>query len=411
MKKILKTFFVILLVLAFAGSGGYLLYDQLTAQKEARDLIRLMELVSFPKNGDSAAGDQQGEGFARDSLVTLTQSSQNGLAPVAMPGFAQGGTDSNAAGDTTNGGSFQQPTDTIASGALAAGNSGYHNADIITARLTEFCQSYLAAKPSFANPAIKRLSLSFQGNGVGNRPVVRAGLSGAMIAPSAVSALENDVSEWFFDQNWHVEQQWDVEFDVQVRLSILPQFQALYEQNIDLVGWIQIEDTPVNYPVMQNKDDPEYYLHRNFEGEYAYSGLPFMDARNDAFGGWQNLVIYAHNMKNGTMFGLIPKYESKTYWQSHPVIALDLLTERREYEVFAAFRSRQYNEGEQGFRYYDYITLAEEALFGEFIRQAKEASYYDTGINPVWGDQLLTLSTCSYHTDKGSFVLVCRRVR
>lgn len=192
---------------------------------------------------------------------------------------------------------------------------------------------------------------------------------------------------------------------------ILPQYRALHDDNADMIGWIRLEGTKINYPVMHTPQEPEYYLHMNFEKTYAYSGLPFLDARCDPCSETQNFIIYAHNMKNGTMFGQLPKFESKSFWKEHPIVEFDSLTEQRKYEVFGAFRSHEFAEGEIGFRYYDYINLSSVSVFQEFVENVKAASFYDTGVTPEYGDQLLTLSTCSYHTDRGTFVLVCRRVR
>ena len=363
--KILKKFLLILLVAAFAGSGGYLLYDQLSAQKEQSDLNRLVERASLPAvlGEPSARGENNGEGGTAIARVTVELLTPDRLAQ-----------------------------------------------DVSTASLTEFVQTRLAEEPLLADPAIRRLTLSIEKTSAGERPSVQARVAGGLIAESNASALEESVADWFYDNGWNAEQKWDVDFSVRIEAPILPQYRALHDENPDFIGWIQIEDTKINYPVMQKKEDPEFYLHANFEREYAYSGLPFLDARNIANGEYQNLIVYAHNMKNGTMFGQLPKYESRSYWESHPAVKLDLLTEPREYEVFGAFRSRQYDEGEVGFRYYNYIDLENPALFDDFIRQAKQVSLYDTGITPEWGDQLLTLSTCSYHADRGSFVLVCRRV-
>ena len=396
MNVILKRFLLILLIAGFTGSGGYLLYDQLSAQKEQSDVNRLIALASLSAtHGETTAWEGQtlggGDAAAR---VTVEMLAENGITPLTVRSESGGDWNVDAA-------AVQISND----------RASYGNAEPVPlAELAAFVQSRITEAYSGSNPAIGRLSLSILETRTGERPSVQARVTGGFIAEPVTSTLEKDVADWFQSNGWHVAQKWDVEFSVRIEKPILPQYRALHDQNPDFAGWIQIEDTKINYPVMQSKDDPEFYLHANFEREYAYSGLPFLDARNDFGGECQNMIVYAHNMKNGTMFGQLPKYESRSFWLDHPIVKLDLLTERHEYEVFGAFRSRQYNEGEAGFRYYDYIKLEDPVLFDEFVRQAKQASYYDTGITPEWGDQLLTLSTCSYHTDRGSFVLVCRRV-
>ena len=98
---------------------------------------------------------------------------------------------------------------------------------------------------------------------------------------------------------------------------ILPEYAALYEQNSDLFGWLRIDDTPINYPVMHTPDDPQYYLRRAFDKSNAQSGTPFLDGA--CFEGCGNYIIYGHHMKGGTMFGTLPKYADEKYWEQHKI--------------------------------------------------------------------------------------------
>ncbi len=115
---------------------------------------------------------------------------------------------------------------------------------------------------------------------------------------------------------------------------MLAKYAPLYEQNHDLFGWLRIDGTVIDYPVMHTPTDPEKYLHTNFAREYSYGGIPFIDANCSADS--DNLLIYGHNMLDGSMFRSLPKYESKSYWQAHPTIHFDTLYEEGEYEVLAA---------------------------------------------------------------------------
>ena len=226
------------------------------------------------------------------------------------------------------------------------------------------------------------------------------------------STLEARVSDWLQENGWFSDRILLMDMRVNIQMPMLPRFRDLYEENREMVGWIQIEGTKANAPVMQTPDDPEFYLRHGFDHEETYIGLPFLDERNDIFNRSHNMIVYAHNLYNsGRMFGQISQYENKSFLEKHPIVKFDLLFERREYEVFAMFRSREYRGQETGFRYYDYIDLSDQKRFNEFVRQVKEISLQETGIIPVWGDEFLTLSTCSYHVNKGSFVVVCRRVR
>lgn len=189
--------------------------------------------------------------------------------------------------------------------------------------------------------------------------------------------------------------------------TILPQYAQLYQQNPDMVGWIKIEGTAIDYPVMHTPAAPEKYLHVNFEGAYSYPGVPFVDAACTMDS--DNLLIYGHNMPNGTMFRSLMQYQQKNFWQNHPTIVFNTLYEEQEYEVLAAFYDRVYYKTEDVFKFYQFIDPETEEEFDEGIAQFKEKALYDTGVNAEYGDRLITLVTCAYHTDHGRFVVVARR--
>ncbi len=189
--------------------------------------------------------------------------------------------------------------------------------------------------------------------------------------------------------------------------AILSQYAELAQQNPEFYGWIKIDNTNVNYPVMHTPNDPEKYLQLNFEGEYSRAGTIFMDHRCSAES--DNLILYGHNMKNKTMFGSILNYKDAAYWREHPVIQFDTLYEHREYEVLAAFFDHVYNKSDTCFKYYNFIEAADTDAFNKAIRIYREKAIYDTGVSVQYGDQLLTLSTCAYHTENGRFAVIARR--
>ena len=190
----------------------------------------------------------------------------------------------------------------------------------------------------------------------------------------------------------------------EITLTMLEQYQPLWEENPEFVGWLSIDGTIIDYPVMHTPYDREKYLYKNFQGEYYYHGTPFIDYRctEDS----DNLIIYSHNMTDGSMFHSLPFYEQKSYWESHPIIRFDSLWEEREFEVMAVFRDRVYLTSEEVFKFYNFIDVADEAEFNETIQILKEKSIYDTGVTPTYGQQLITLVTCAYHTEHGRFVVV-----
>lgn len=190
--------------------------------------------------------------------------------------------------------------------------------------------------------------------------------------------------------------------------SRLGAYQALAEENPDLIGWVSIPGTGVDYPVLYTPQDPEYYLRRDFYGEYAVSGSIF--AGEGWTPGGAHTILYGHNMDDGSMFAALLDYQEEDFAREHSTVRFDTLEEEGEYQVVAAFYSQAYDSQEEGaFRYYQYTDLSDPQVFEEYVRQAKAASLYDTGVTPQPGDRLLTLSTCSYHTGDGRFVVVCCR--
>lgn len=189
-------------------------------------------------------------------------------------------------------------------------------------------------------------------------------------------------------------------------------YQPLVQENGHLAAWLIIEGTNVDYPVLYTPDNPEYYLRKAFDGSYALSGSLFIGA--DCFPDGTNIIIYGHNMNDGSMFGNLDSYADEDYAKENQEIIYDLIQpdgsyERLTFEVMAAFYSRIYSVDEENvFRYYYATDLSAPEDFQSYVEQTMAASLYDLGVTAEYGDRLLTLSTCSYHTEDGRFVVVAR---
>lgn len=192
------------------------------------------------------------------------------------------------------------------------------------------------------------------------------------------------------------------------RLAALGELRAL---NGDFVGWLTIEDTPIDYPVMQTSmDDPEYYLHMTFEKVYNSHGTPFASAACSISPPSDNITIYGHHMKDGSMFASLVKYADQSYFNAHPVIIFDTLYDLGTYEIVAALKTQVYTDSPDEFRYYEYVDFADEAEFSEFYDRVKSMALYDTGVTAAFGDKLITLSTCEYTSANGRMVIVAKKV-
>lgn len=192
-------------------------------------------------------------------------------------------------------------------------------------------------------------------------------------------------------------------------VRMLPQYQQLYLENPDLAGWIRIPDTLIDYPVMQAEDN-SYYLDKGIDKKYLRCGSIFADAKDNVFWPSDNVILYGHNMKDGTMFHSLINYAKEEYYQEHRIILFDTVYQEHTYEVVAAFYTKIYDKDSTEFKYYQFHEAANEQEFDDFIQNIKKLSEYDTKITPVYGDHLITLSTCAYHTENGRFVVVARRI-
>ena len=170
--------------------------------------------------------------------------------------------------------------------------------------------------------------------------------------------------------------------------DFLPQYQALYTQNSDLAGWIQIDGTNINYPVMQSKHDPDFYLKHNFEKTDSPHGCPYVQANCDLQTPSDNILVYGHNMKDGSMFSDLLQYK------------------QAEYTVMAVFRG----EAEDLFAYYQFADAETPQEFAAYVDACKNAALYETSVTAVYGDKLITLSTCDDSGKNSRMVVVAKRI-
>lgn len=191
-------------------------------------------------------------------------------------------------------------------------------------------------------------------------------------------------------------------------LPILPEYLELYAQYKNLVGWIQIPGTRVDYPVFQTPESPDYFLNHNRSGKYSAWGEIYVREQCDVFMPSDNVVIYGHHMKDGSMFASLDNYKQYDFWKDHQYFTFDTIYERHTYQVIAVFKTSG-NFGE-GFSYHIFNDASSEEEFAGFISNIHELQMYDTGLTAQYGDMLLTLSTCEYTLNNGRFVVIAKRV-
>lgn len=210
--------------------------------------------------------------------------------------------------------------------------------------------------------------------------------------------IENNEQEEVFNDIVSVVQTEDNSID-----DKLNGYMKLKSQNADFIGWIKIEDTHINYPVMQSSA-PNFYLRKNFNKEYSNYGTPYISELCNADKS-DNLIIYSHNMQNHQMFGDLEKYKSKDFYNSHKYIQFDTLNCQETYEIITVFKITA-----DAFDYQNYADFADEEHFNTFMDKCKSLSLYDTDTNSAYGDRLITLSTCEYSQNNGRLVVIAKQI-
>ncbi len=191
--------------------------------------------------------------------------------------------------------------------------------------------------------------------------------------------------------------------------EVLDEYAGLYAENSDTIGWLKIDGMTIDYVVMQAPDEINKYLRHDFYGKDSTRGCLFVDEYCDIFNS-DNIIIYGHNMKDGSMFGTLDSYADESFYAEHKIIRFDTIYEKHSYEVVAAISTSIPAKDEDVFRYYEYTGSNDEETFLDYADFIEKNKLYDTGVEINPGDKLLTLSTCAYHTTDGRFVVVARQI-
>lgn len=212
-----------------------------------------------------------------------------------------------------------------------------------------------------------------------------------------------------------VEEQWaqlkaenpDVVFPAGIQLK----YAKFYAINQDFVGYLTIDELGVGLPVVQS-EEANYYLRRNIYKKSSKYGCPYVPTSNDMVNLDRNTVIYGHNMSDGSIFAPLNKYKTLSGYKSAPVIQFDTVYGTYKWKVIAAFITNASEEDDNGYIFpYTFTKLKSDSEFMKYIEQLKERSLYDTGVDVISSDKILTLSTCTYDFDDARFVVVARLVR
>lgn len=192
-------------------------------------------------------------------------------------------------------------------------------------------------------------------------------------------------------------------------LTVLPEYETLLQQNPDMVGWIKIDDTGIDFPVVQR--DNTFYLEHSFEGKENANGCIFVDDRCDIVNPTTNTIVYGHNMKSGMMFGGLKQYLQEGYLDAHKIIQFSTIYEHRQYEIVAVGLSKVQYQDESAYRYYDFIDAKSDQEFEEFITNINQLAVFGDANALTKEDRIITLSTCNSYTEDGRLFVVAKQIK
>ncbi len=193
--------------------------------------------------------------------------------------------------------------------------------------------------------------------------------------------------------------------------GILKKYSRLHEANPDFAGWVTVDGTRIDYPVMYVAGDNDTYLHHNFDRAYDENGVPFLDGACSLNPDSDVLIVYGHHMNDNSMFASMTDYKDEAFYKKHPYIKFDTIWQEGTWEITNVILARALYDNEEGFRYYGTINFLDEADFNEYMYNINILSLYNTGVTPKYGDQLLILSTCEYSQENGRMALIARKIR
>lgn len=235
-----------------------------------------------------------------------------------------------------------------------------------------------------------------------------------VIGPMLNNKKNQDLRDIFYNSSSQTEDTTDPETGMRVSSH---NWDGLLDINSQVVGWVTIPDTNIDYVVAQNEDDTLYsqkYLYKDIYGNYSGYGTILEDFRSKGGGNAKNIILHGHNMLDGSMFANLMHYGGTTgdldFYQSHPIIEFDTPEYDADWEIISVYKTN--TEESQG-EFFNYLTgeFASDAEFMNYIYLVRARSLINTPVKVNEDDQIITLSTCSYEFSEFRTVVVARRMR
>lgn len=228
--------------------------------------------------------------------------------------------------------------------------------------------------------------------------------------PMQNNAIQSEIQTIFYDGNNNGAEQGGT--DIKTK-----DWNALKEINSDIIGWIKLDNTVIDYPVLWAKDDNEnyqYYLNHNYKKDYSGYGSIFLDYRCTKGTDSKNIVLHGHHMNDGSMFGNLLKYGTTSgdldFYKETPTITFDTPEGDATYKIISVFKTNSLSSHGEFFNYM-IGNFNSDSEFMNFVYNIKIRSLFNCPVTVNEDDTLLTLSTCSYEFSEFRTVVVARKVR
>lgn len=184
-------------------------------------------------------------------------------------------------------------------------------------------------------------------------------------------------------------------------------YEKLNNKNSDCIGWINIQNTKVDYPVMYKEGDNNFYLRRNINKEYSIAGIPFLDGNCSLEEKKALWIIYGHHMKDGSLFGGLSKYNNKKFYEQNKKITLYIKNTKYIYEIFAYGVISAITD----YNLYNVNDFRTDKGYEMFLSDIKKKINYNKDLIPEKREDILILSTCDYTKPDGRMIVVAKRVK
>jgi len=213
------------------------------------------------------------------------------------------------------------------------------------------------------------------------------------IVQYAIKTKDDDLKKIFYEEQ---------EDNKEKSKEILKQFEELLEINPEIIGWIKVPNTNIDYPIVKT-DNNQFYLDHDFRKEPEIRGAIFMDYRNQGDGSDRHTIIYGHQSRLDIMFTQLNKFKNRDFFENNEKIYLTTLHEKQEWQVFAAYEtSTNFN--------YIITDFSSDASFVSTVEQFQKRSKFNRDVQIMKDDQILTLSTCVHGVDGMRFVVQAKRI-